>query len=86
MLDKIDATAIKGKLQNGKIIPEALSNALTNTAKDTYEANTMLFQHAVQNCDFEACLVLCDAMRSESGYPKMNKLGEEMWGELEKSE
>ena len=72
---------LASKLFDKDLIPQSLKKEILE-AKDNYEANSLLWQHAEVHYEFEDCICLCDIVRMEKGYPKMTRLGERMREEL----
>ena len=80
-LSDLVSKELASKLLDKDLIPQSLKKEILE-AKDNYEANSLLWQHAEVHYEFEDCISLCDVVRMEKGYPKMTRLGERMKDEL----
>ena len=79
-LKGVNTHAIARALQIEKVIPQKLHFELKKTSND--EATEMLFLHMRDNSTLETVHRLCDVMIRKEGFPKMNRLGQDMKKDL----
>ena len=75
--DVVDAKAIATKLTDKEVLPPAVEKEIMK-ANDKSEKRILLWKHIVDNFTYNAAVTLCEVMKNEVGYPRMNILGKEM--------
>lgn len=75
--DVVDAKAIATKLTDKEVLPPAVEKEIMK-ANDKSEKRILLWKHIVDNFTYNATVTLCEVMKNEVGYPRMNILGKEM--------
>ena len=79
-LDAADSHAIISRLEVEKDISENIAHTINHCSID--RGNELLYAHLKDHAVSDSISKLCDVMRSEAGYPKMNELGRDMKEEL----
>jgi hypothetical protein len=73
----VNGQMIADKLGDEKVIPKALKSKLAKE-NDKYKVASDIFNHVIEQGDYESLEALCTIMKNEGGMKKMNKLGKKM--------
>ena len=79
-IECVDTKSIIDELEDAKIVPSTLVNEMKNV--DLRKSASSLYRHMEKQGDIESLKDLCELMINEAGYPRMNKLGEDMKEDL----